>query len=469
MALTKPYRNIYNMDSSGILMNSTGVEDYTKGVVGFLEDSHVDALFWMDGAGGNTANYESAILEFTGQHVGTIDPALWRLIDSGNDPPSIMVREAKERDVDVFYSLRLNDCHDSLGHDSLLAAFKTRNPEWTIGRGHAYGGHLNLNFAIERVRDLKLAVIEEIFQKYGFDGLEIDFLRSTPYFIPGEEPQNADLLTQFLRSVRRHLNRVGSERGRPIALAARVGESLESCDLDGFDVATWIEEDLLDILVLGSGAIDIAVEDFKQLTEGTDVRVYPCLYAWPSSYNPISTEMARALATNYWHQGADGIYTFNWNAHSHEHRPQANAMWAYQRPLLNEIDDPESLRGKNKRFAADRGRPTRVYPHNWMHCVLPVRLEAGNWAGVSIMVGEDFTEPPAPERIELIVDCEELSDEDLVGANLNRQSVGAPRRVGPIIKFELTPDQLETGRNQVQLWVDAGSASITAVEIDVRY
>ena len=58
--------------------------------------------------------------------------------------------------------------------------------------------HRNLNFAVPEVRDLKFAVIEEIFRKYDFDGLEIDFLRSPPYFVPSEAPGNAHLLTEFL-------------------------------------------------------------------------------------------------------------------------------------------------------------------------------------------------------------------------------------------------------------------------------
>ena len=48
----KPYRLIYQMDSSGVLPAATDVNDYLKGIVGFLEDSHIDCLFWHDGAGG---------------------------------------------------------------------------------------------------------------------------------------------------------------------------------------------------------------------------------------------------------------------------------------------------------------------------------------------------------------------------------------------------------------------------------
>ena len=82
-------------------------------------------------------------------------------------------------------------------------------------------------------------------------------------------------------------------------LAVRVDETLKGCHLDGFDVAAWIRDGLIDIIAMSSGTIDIEVEQFKKLAEGTDVLVYPCLYAWPSNYNPTSPQMHRAWATNY--------------------------------------------------------------------------------------------------------------------------------------------------------------------------
>ena len=227
----KPYRVIYQSDTSWGLTNALDVDDYLHGMVGFLDDTHVDALFWHDGAGGNTANYDSDVLELTGQRIGKVHPFLRQLIAEGNDPPKIVVPEARKRGVDVFYSLRINDCHDSIGDGKglpeLVASFKVEHPEWSIGRGHPYGGVYQLNFAVPEVRELKFAVIEEIFRKYEFDGLEIDFLRSAPHFIPGTEPENAHILTELLRRVRKHLNQRGKQRGRPIPLAVRVSESME--------------------------------------------------------------------------------------------------------------------------------------------------------------------------------------------------------------------------------------------------
>jgi hypothetical protein len=152
-------------------------------------------------------------------------------------------------------------------------------------------------------------------------------------------------------------------------VAVRVGENLAACRLDGFDLQTWLAEDLVDVLILGSGTIDIEVEEFRALTAGSRVRVYPCLYGWPSRYSPVSAPLARGLAANYWHQGADGIYLFNWFPHE--------AKSHYQIELLRQVGDPVALEGRALMFAADRGfadRPDDYYPHNWLFAPLPAEL-----------------------------------------------------------------------------------------------
>ena len=490
-----PYRLIYQMDSSGVLPASTDVNDYLKGIVGFLEGSHVDCLFWHDGAGGNTANYDSDVLELTGERVGEVDPSLLRLIQEGNDPPKIVVPATKKRGVDIFYSFRLNDCHDSFGHERLLATFKVEHPEWTIGAGHPEvhpSVHRNLNFAVPEVRDLKFAVIEEIFRKYDFDGLEIDFLRSPPYFVPSEAPKNAHLLTQFLSQVREHLNQRGKEKGGQIPLAVRVNPTLEACRLDGFDVSTWVEERLVDGLSLGSGNIDCDVEVFKNLTDGTGILVYPCVYAWPSGYNIIfgfedSEPLLRALASNYWGQGADGIYTFNWNAHSYVHRPDKNSQFAPQRQLLREMDTLQAMRGKDKLYVADRLLgPKPMLPHNWLHATLPQTLERGEQVDVPVLVKEDFTESPIPRTIQVSLTYSDLTETSQIEVTFNQQplseleptdpwlppdNTGSTSQQGQVyaLRHEISPNLLLQGRNHVGILVVAGEVTVQGVEIHVLY
>lgn len=201
--------------------------------------------------------------------------------------------------------------------------------------------------------------------------------------------------------------------------------------------------------------------------QSTDVLIYPCVYGGPSGYRPITTEMAHALTTNYWHQGADGIYLFNYG------------------PGQCELHDPAGMRGKDKFFAADRGRPRWNYPHNWIHCVLPASVGPGRPIEVPITIGEDLTEPPRPSAIVLKVVCSDATPENKLSLTLNDAPLSDPHpsdrwqteRLGPGDLWEsatafstgLDPDQLEPGRNKVSLSVEMGEVVAHTVEVHVTY
>ena len=92
-----------------------------------------------------------------------------------------------------------------------LPTFKRLNPDWLSN----LRWWTALNFEKPpRSRALKLRVIEEFFDCWDFDGIELDWLRHTLNFPRGTERENAKHLTSFMRSVRRSLQ----ERGRAAAV-----------------------------------------------------------------------------------------------------------------------------------------------------------------------------------------------------------------------------------------------------------
>ena len=151
--------------------------------------------------------------------------------------------------------------------------------------------------------------------------------------------------------------------------------------------------------------IYIDVEAFRALAAGTYVRIYPCLYGWPSRYNPISPAMARELAANYWRQGADGIYLFNWFLHELKHR--------YQIDLMQKIGDPSTLTGREMTFAADCGfedRPDDYDPNNWRFASLSAELwpaQTETPLRVPLMIG---AQPSG--QVRLRVEVTNLGDRD---------------------------------------------------------
>ena len=471
----KRYRVIFNSDGHGVFKDAGGdLDQWITNLFGPLENSHVDALFWCDGAGGNTANYDSQVLERTGARVGKTDPKLQALIDQGNDPPRVVVREAHKRKLDVFYSFRINDIHDSFILDE-QPTFKVKHPEWLLGK-KKYGAVTSyptaLNFAVKEVRDLKFRAIEEVFTKYDFDGLEVDFLRGAPYFLPGTAKKNAPLLTGLVSRYHQLLRRQSKKRGRRLQLAVRVDESLAACGRDGFEVAKWIEQGLVDHVILGSGVIDIEIAQFRKLARPRGVHVYPCLYGWPSRYSPIPRKLAAAMALNYWQQGADGIYLFNWFPHTRNNSEQTGPWMA---SMLDRIGDPAGLRASEPElmFVVDRGRPAGEYPSNWLHCILPKALEPGRPLGLRLRVREDLSRKTKSLTLRLQVD--NLQAGDRLAVRIGGKPVTGWKSAGKDrVETSVSPSLIARGDNPVKLVLVKQSKTskaprvARAVELDVR-
>lgn len=459
----KARRVLFNCDGSGVRLHGNSGNDLNKWISNLftgLEGGHVDALLWCDGSGGNTALYDSKVLELDGERIGRPDPQVVKWIKEGNDPPVVVIREARKRSIDVFYSFRINDIHDAQEPPESsveLPTFKVEHPEWLIGEqryGDVVNFHTALDFAIPEVRELKFRVIEEIFQKYDFDGIEIDFMRGPPFFLPGKESESAPILTTFLRKVRKMLDARTKERGRRIEVAARVDETMEACRLDGFDVETWAKADLIDILIMGSGTIDVDVTGFSKAVAGTGVRIYPCLYGWPSKYLPIPAELARGIAATFWRNQPDGIYLFNWFPHEEQKH--------YQIDLLKEIGNPAVLASRNVMYAAERGAPGREYPHNWLLAKLPVHLKAGEARDIPIEVG---MQPSKEAMVELRVAVEgdvtlQLSFDGKIISGQHRSSNGWAA-------VRLSNGQVTEGRHQIRLRLEEGESQVEAIEIHV--
>ena len=190
----------------------------------------------------------------------------------------------------------------------------------------------------------------------------------------------------------------------------------------------------------------------------------------------------RGLATNYWSQGADGMYTFNWFPHSQP----------FQIPLLKEIGDPLLLTTKDKIFPADcsefgadakYGHPGSPRYHNWMFVSLPVTLRevwnANSFTVIPVDVADDLGGPSAEKvkSLRLWVQLKNLVSGDVVDFQINGQPLARmpEPEEGGLIQFTLRPEQLKVGRNEVGVRLNTRGAQaetdiiLAAVEIHVDY
>ena len=236
---------------------------------------------------------------------------------------------------------------------------KEQHPELLMNTWNANG---YWNFALDEVHDYKLAILREVAEDYDFDGITLDFAR-IPLVLPwGRQWELRHRLTDFMRKVRRMTLDVARARGRPLLLAVRVPENLMGCHFDGIDIESWARELLVDLIVMGCRSFDVDIPAFRRITAGTPIKLYPAIddhhssdgYMWP----PI--EVFRGVFANWFHQGADGVQTFNWE-HSTLESAERIGLKALNWPAAEaqytaymELAKPNGLHRKDKTFVVQR-------------------------------------------------------------------------------------------------------------------
>jgi hypothetical protein len=186
-----------------------------------------------------------------------------------------------------------------------------------------------------------------------------------------------------------------------LLLAARVPDNLQLSLNTGLDLRSWLEEDLVDLLIAGGGYAPFTLQltEFTELAHQYEVPVYPCINqgAAETVSQGAFLECVRALAANWYQAGADGIYLWNLGT-PFEYKTGRDLTetrgWAYA--CLDEIGDQRLLERKNKLFCVDSspGGVYDYYAHVSSQPPLPVRkqgaIEYGVVGRVPLMVADDL-------------------------------------------------------------------------------
>jgi hypothetical protein len=447
--------------------------------------SQVDCVGWCLDEG-NIAAYPSKIIPEL-QY-----PTLLRWRKEGIDIAQRIVEESHRRKLEVFWEHRLNGADREV--DVTTPArhpLKDAHPDWLLEGGWWQPGLWN--FAVPEVRQYKVAVLREVAERYDLDGLNLDFGRHPPYLPAGKQWEHREALTDFVRQVRLMLQDVAQKRGRPFLLSVRVADSVPGCHFDGFDIESWVQQNLIDMIIIGTRSIQVDLAGFKQVVRGRHVKLYPCIdqHHSPDGYHAVpSPEFLRGVAANWWHQGADGIATFNfWNE-----LPEAAKVIGSSGPLLDgksvhalvykELGDPKQLAPLDKWFVVARrygggfydrlGNRWDDYTNLNHQAPLPQTLGADP-AWVEVHVADDLTNPAAPiERLELRLLLSSKTDPQQVRVKLNGILLRDPASEDHWSIYRLTREQLAVGRNLVTL-DDSSSQSrdkplaLEKVEVHVRY
>ncbi len=365
----------------------------------------------------------------------------------GLDPLKVVIDRAHEKGMRLICSLRMNDPATASGPTAnryMLNRLKQEHPEFMIGESHPDHPHgaTCLDFAVEQVRNERLAVMEEVCDRYGADGIEMDpYVRA--FFKPSQIDQHTPLLTEFIRQVRALLDRIGSKRNQRLMLSARVHPREEANRAVGMDVRTWITEKLLDWVVPGAGGFQLDQEAhfgrLADICDANEVGIYPRLGQVPydDRHHKTTIQMWRAAAMNQIDAGADGVYLsdIGW------------PLGAHQYDILRELADVDAYARQDKHYLTAQREaapdPNAVPRH------VPVILEEGATTEVPISVGDDVSAAVADgelQRVTLRVRIVQTGPKDRFRFGLNGTELALdPRNVSTYYGGMVSPTAARSG------------------------
>ena len=441
------------------------LECRTTGLVGTQVDTIVYCT-WSSGFGYFTHNTKVGEV-FTCTAEGFSKNKAQAFIDQGADALEIVVKFCREHDIEVFWSMRMNDTHDAWGgwySPYMVPQLKKDHPEWLVAsKEHRskVGGWTAVDYASPEIRDLAFRFVEEVCENYDIDGVMLDYFRHPVFFkahaMGGRVGRKElDMMTDMMRRIRKMTEKVAARRGRPILIGVRVPDSVEYSRAIGLDVSRWMEEDLFDLLAVSGYFRLNPWEVSVELGRKYGVPVYACMSEsrLKGEAGKLRKSLAcyRGRAMNVWASGADGIYMFNYTD------PKS--------PLWREMGDPSVLAAKERLYCTGaRGvgviKRWFVGGEQFLHRSpvspeRPRRLEPGKTVAVELNVGEELAESGKTD-VTLRLQIDELDDASEVSVKLNGKLLPSGSKSDTSLEYAVSPTQVKKGANRLEITLDPGS------------
>ena len=279
----------------------------------------------------------------------------------GHEPLQVFLDSCRDMGMEALAGIRMNDCHglQPLATESPdVSFFLKEHPECALRYPGEDRPTRLADYRHRAVRDYRLSIIEELMEKFDYDGIELNWMRFPYLFQPDylcgpygyltddRFAELAPIMTQWMKDIRALLDETAIRRDKDhLCFGARVPETPEICRAVGIDLAAWIRDAGLDYIVpsgFHSTAFNIPVERFRAIGRGSDCAVYPSLFPnvcqWPKTTRTYQTEVYAAGAQNYYGAGADGVQVFN-----HFHPAARSVGLPFNTEALNVIASAESV------------------------------------------------------------------------------------------------------------------------------
>jgi hypothetical protein len=308
------------------------------------------------------ADWSSHFGEDWDDHYGAATRLMLEMREQGREPLQVVIDTCRDMGMEVLAGIRMNDCHGLVplaNDDPDISVFLKANPEHAFCFPGTDERTRLADYSHEAVRDYRFAVLQELMEKFDFDGIELNWMRWPFLFQPDEvrggpfgyitEQRFAELapiMTQWTARIRQMLDELASKKGKaPMVMGVRVPETPDIARAVGIDLPAWIRQARLDYIVPSgyhSTNFNIPVGQFKAICQATDCAVYPSLFPnvanVTKSVRAYQTEVYAAAAQTYYGGGADGVQVFN-----HFHPSCKVIGLPFNAEALNVIASPQAV------------------------------------------------------------------------------------------------------------------------------
>ena len=319
----------------------------------------------------------------------------------GIDPYDVWFRRCRQRNMEAWLSVRMNDCHCPNDLTCFLRSdffYEAREKGWMTGDKYGYYRYC-FDYAVPEVRQRMLDYIEEQLDRYDVEGLELDFMREVICFDYLNCPDKVEIMNGFMREVNRITSAAGKKWGHKIKRIVRLPREIDQCLIYGFDPETWVREGLVEHINVTprweSCDNDMPVALWKEKMPSAEISagVETLCLRNDSGLTHADADVVNGLAAAYISQGADAVYLYNYFMNPYcESNPCNTSVAEYNRAYHNRTEDIIRRCGRGETVFSTKRRHIIMFqdiaPYGCDRFMpLPMKIEAGQRRELSLPVG----------------------------------------------------------------------------------
>ena len=459
-----------------------------------IADCGVDSMFYCTTMSINSFTHDSRVTEvFNTQARSASSNRMSELIKIQTDPLKLAIETCRKHDIEIIWTLRMNDIHDSFTPE-YVSQWKKDHPQFLMGSREEAAGTDGRNplhfwswadFEHQEVRDVILVAVKDVLDRYDVDGIDLDFQRHICYFKETRryEPvtaEHCEMLTDLVGKIHKEVLAASKRKGKPILLSARILATLEQNRRFGLDVEKWVNNGYLDFITTGCGYDPFTMpDDMIRRGHAWGLPVYRCVSGSAmlqeqvehTDLLPYNLAAWRAVAANAWHSGVDGIMTFNLFPKLPGTADTKTARTAWQ-----EMGDPKGLVGKDKLYCIE-------HLHYDDNCYLfksvpregrlPVTIKRKELVTRMLPVADDIAGlADRIEKLRLRICLAGLESGDKVDVKMNGTQLAATPEKPLWFAADVPPAAMKQGDNTLAVTFASGKAeslTMQSVELTVDY